>query len=95
MQVATPRRARAISEPMAKAVSRPLNHFTIPRLTVMPAISQPLPKIIKPMAANLAEPGMPSAKGRMSPMNGMLTFQLRCVLNHASMLVPIKLSLQA
>ena len=60
IQVATPRRARAISEPMARAISRPLNHFTIPRLTVMPAISQPQPKIMKPQAANLAEAGMPS-----------------------------------
>ena len=60
MHVATPRRASAISEPMASAISRPLNHFTIPRLTVMPAISQPQPKIIKPQAANLAEAGMPS-----------------------------------
>ena len=59
MQVATPRRARAISEPMARAISRPLNHFTIPRLTVMPAISQPQPKIMKPQAASLADAGMP------------------------------------
>ena len=59
MQVATPSRASAISEPMASAISRPLNHFTIPRLTVMPAISQPQPKTMKPQAANLAEAGMP------------------------------------
>ena len=58
MQVATPRRAKAISEPMARAVSRPLNHLTIPRLTVMPAISQPQPKIMNPMAASFAEAGM-------------------------------------
>ena len=58
--VATPRRANAISEPMASAISRPLNHFTIPRLTVMPAISQPQPNTMKPQAANLAEAGMPS-----------------------------------
>ena len=60
MQVATPKRAKAISEPMAKAVSRPLNHLTIPRDTVMPPISVPQPKIINPMAATLAEAGMPS-----------------------------------
>ena len=60
IQVATPRRASAISEPMARAISRPLNHLTIPRETVMPAISQPQPKIMKPQAANLAEAGMPS-----------------------------------
>ena len=60
MQVATPRRARAISEPMARAISRPLNHLTMPRLTVMPAISQPHPKIMKPQAASLADAGMPS-----------------------------------
>ena len=60
IHVATPRRANAISEPMAKAISRPLNHFTIPRETVMPAISQPQPKIMNPQAANLAEAGMPA-----------------------------------
>ena len=60
IHVATPRRASAISEPMAKAISRPLNHFTIPRDTVMPAISTPQPKIMNPIAANLADAGMPS-----------------------------------
>ena len=60
IQVATPRRASAISEPMASAISRPLNHFTIPRETVMPAISQPQPKIMKPQAASFADDGMPS-----------------------------------
>ena len=60
IQVATPRRAKAISEPMARAISRPLNHFTIPRETVIPAISAPQPKIMKPQAATLAEAGMPS-----------------------------------
>ena len=59
MQVATPRRASAISDPMASAISRPLNHFTIPRETVIPAISQPQPNIMKPQAANLALAGMP------------------------------------
>ena len=59
MQVATPRRANAISEPMAMAISRPLNHFTIPLETVMPAISTPQPKIMNPMAANLADAGIP------------------------------------
>ena len=59
IQVATPRRARAISEPIARAISRPLNHLTIPRLTVMPAISHPQPKIMKPIAATLADAGIP------------------------------------
>ena len=59
IQVATPRRASAISDPMANAISRPLNHFTIPRDTVIPAISQPQPKIMKPLAANLADAGIP------------------------------------
>ena len=57
--MATPRRARAISEPIARAVSLPLNHLTIPRLTVIPAISHPHPNIIKPIAASLAEAGIP------------------------------------
>ena len=60
IQVATPKRANAISEPIASAISRPLNHFTIPLETVMPAISQPQPKIMNPQAANLADAGMPS-----------------------------------
>ena len=60
MQVATPRRANAISEPMANAISRPLNHLTIPRDTVMPPISAPQPKSINPQAANLADAGIPS-----------------------------------
>ena len=56
MQVATP---RAISEPIANAISRPLNHFTIPLETVIPAISQPQPKIMNPQAANFADAGIP------------------------------------
>ena len=60
IQVATPSRARAISDPIAKAISRPLNHLTIPLDTVIPAISQPQPKIINPQAANFADAGMPS-----------------------------------
>ena len=60
IHVATPRRANAISEPIASAISRPLNHLTIPRLTVIPAISTPQPNIIKPTAESLAEAGIPS-----------------------------------
>ena len=60
IQVATPRRANAISEPIANAISRPLNHLTIPRLTVIPPISAPQPNSMKPSAANLAEEGIPS-----------------------------------
>ena len=57
---ATPIRALAISSPIAKAISLPFNHLTIPFDTVIPAISTPQPKIIKPKAAILAEEGMPS-----------------------------------
>ena len=60
MHVATPSLANAISDPIANAISRPLNHLTMPRETVMPAISTPQPNIMKPMAANLAEAGIPS-----------------------------------
>ena len=60
MQVATPKRASAISDPIASAISWPLNHLTMPRLTVMPAISTPQPKIMKPTAENFADAGMPS-----------------------------------
>ena len=58
IHVATPRRARAISEPIANAVSLPLNHFTIPRDTVMPPISVPQPKSMKPSDAIFALAGM-------------------------------------
>ena len=47
-----PIRAVAISSPIAKAISFPLNHFTIILETVIPAISTPTPKIANPNAAN-------------------------------------------
>ncbi len=46
-----PIRAVAISSPIAKAISLPLNHFTIILETVIPAISTPTPKIAYPKAA--------------------------------------------
>ncbi len=49
---AVPIRAVAISSPIAKAISFPLNHFTIVFETVTPAISIPTPKIAKPTAAS-------------------------------------------
>ena len=58
----TPRRARAISKPIARAISLPLNHFTMVFETVIPAISTPTPKIAKPTNANLAEAGIDGAK---------------------------------
>ena len=58
IHVATPKRAKAISEPIASATSLPLNHFTIPRETVIPAISAPQPKNIKPIEASFAEAGI-------------------------------------
>ncbi len=54
----TPKRARAISQPMARAISLPSNQRAIALLTVIPAISQPQPNIMKPRAASLAEPGI-------------------------------------
>ena len=54
----TPRRAIAISKPIASAISLPLNHLARILLTVVPAISQPQPKIMKPNIANLALPGI-------------------------------------
>ena len=54
---ATPSRAIAISTPIARAISLPVNHFTMALDTVIPAISQPLPKIMKPREASLAEAG--------------------------------------
>ena len=54
----TPIRAIAISRPIANAISLPLNHLARILLTVVPAISQPQPKIINPKAAILAEPGI-------------------------------------
>ena len=54
----TPTRAIAISTPIAIAISLPLNHLAMALETVVPAISQPHPKIIKPRAAILALPGI-------------------------------------
>ena len=54
----TPIRAIAISRPMARAISLPLNHLAIALDTVVPAISHPQPKIMNPKDANLAEAGM-------------------------------------
>ena len=53
----TPRRAIAISRPIANAISLPLNHLAIALDTVVPAISQPQPKIMKPRHAIFALPG--------------------------------------
>ena len=54
----TPNLAIAISKPIARAISFPLNHFAIDFETVVPAISQPQPNIMKPKQAILALPGM-------------------------------------
>ena len=53
----TPTRAIAISRPIARAISLPLNHFAIAFETVVPAISQPQPKSMKPKQAILALAG--------------------------------------
>ena len=53
----TPRRAIAISSPIASAISLPLNHLASTFDTVVPAISQPQPKIINPRQAIFALPG--------------------------------------
>ena len=45
---------------LASAISFPLNHLTIPRETVIPAISTPQPKNMKPIADIFADAGMPS-----------------------------------
>ena len=47
-----PKRAVAISSPIANANSLPLNHFTMIFDTVIPAISTPTPKIAYPTAAS-------------------------------------------
>ncbi len=54
----TPKRATAISRPIAKAISLPLNHFTMVLDTVIPAISTPTPKIANPKNASLADAGI-------------------------------------
>ena len=53
----TPKRAMAISKPIARAISLPLNHLARILETVVPAISQPHPKIINPRQASFALPG--------------------------------------
>ena len=59
MTAKTPRRAMAISRPIARAISLPSNHLAIAFDTVVPAISQPHPKIMNPSEAILALPGKP------------------------------------
>ena len=54
----TPRRAMAISTPMASAISLPSNQRAMARETVTPAISAPHPKMAKPMHATFALPGI-------------------------------------
>ena len=54
----TPRRAMAISRPIARAISLPLNHLASTLDTLVPSISQPQPKIIKPSEAILALAGI-------------------------------------
>ena len=49
---------KASGKPIANAISLPLNHFARILLTVVPAISQPQPNIIKPNIAIFAEPGI-------------------------------------
>ena len=46
-----PPRAQAISRPIASAISFPLNHFTMIRETVIPAISTPTPNKEYPIIA--------------------------------------------
>ena len=53
----TPKRAIAISKPIANAISLPVNHFTIALETVIPAIYTPQPKMAKPAEANFALAG--------------------------------------
>ena len=54
----TPRRAIAISSPMAIAISLPLNHLANIFETLVPSISQPQPNIMKPSEAIFALAGM-------------------------------------
>ena len=75
----TPIRAIAISRPIAIAISLPLNHLAIARDTVIPAISQPQPKIMKPKHAKRAVPGrsincqLVSVASSSEPTNQSLT----------------------
>ena len=48
---AVPNLAVAISRPIARAISLPLNHFTMILDTVIPAVSTPTPNIAKPTPA--------------------------------------------
>ena len=60
---ATPRRAMAISTPIAKAISLPLNHFTMPRETVMPASSTPQPEEHEAYGGELGRSRHPFVEG--------------------------------
>ena len=65
--IQTPKRASAISTPIARAISLPLNHLTIARDTVTPAISVPQPKIMNPRQASRAVGGSSQPKAFLSP----------------------------
>ena len=54
----TPRRAMAISSPIARAISLPLNHLARIFDTLVPSISQPQPNIINPREAIFALAGI-------------------------------------
>ena len=71
MAANTPRRAIAISTPMARAISLPLNHLAMALETVVPAISQPQPNIMKPRVAILALPGNDTHQLLSQPQNAV------------------------
>ena len=54
----TPSLAIAISRPIARAISLPLNHLARILETLVPSISQPHPKIMNPREAIFALAGM-------------------------------------
>ena len=68
---AVPRRAVAISRPIANAISFPLNHLTMILETVIPAVSTPTPKIAYPRAATITWAFHPNSSPSMVKKSDM------------------------
>ena len=90
----TPRRAIAISRPIARAFSLPSNHFAMALETVVPAISQPHPKIMNPRLAILALPGIETHQLPSQPQKAVAWNQSEIPTNLMAAPTTIRLALR-
>ena len=77
----TPSLAIAISSPMARAISLPLNHLARILDTLVPSISHPHPKIMNPSEAILALPGNSTHQLSSHPQKAVLWNQSLTAMN--------------